>query len=198
MKHFGRLLAICGIVATTALAKKNYTIDIMWQKATDKPYIQGDIRVGTPETLLDTMFLMNFAEIVVVSKECKNCIIPLYDPTKSTTEAELKDPWIQKVVIPYDEGGISIEANCRGIKDKVCLGDQTQNLCTEGGDKGFPFLIITDMAGKQAFDEDAMVGLSPIPGSQIQSFGEYLKASEMIDEHIIAITADNITFGDYD
>lgn len=72
------------------------------------------------------------------------------------------------------------------------------NLCTEGGDKGFPFLIATEMNGNQPFIEDAMVGLSPIPDSQIQSFGEYLKASELIDEHVIAISHDNITFGDYD
>jgi len=54
------------------------------------------------------------------------------------------------------------------------------------------------MNGNQPFIADAMVGLSPIPDSQVQSFGEYLKASEVIDEHVIAISHDNITFGDYD
>jgi hypothetical protein len=118
----------------------------MWQQATDKPYIQGDIRVGSPEVLLDTMFLMNFEEIVVVSKECKNCPLPVYDPTKSSTEAELPQPWNQQVDIVYTET-LKIGMACRGIKDKICLGDSNMNLCTEGGDKGFPFLIATQMNG---------------------------------------------------
>jgi len=89
-------LVVCGLATLDmAQSKKNYTIDIMWQQATDKPYIQGDMRVGTPEELLDTMFLMNFEEIVIVSKECKNCALPVYDPSKSSTKAELPQPWTQ-------------------------------------------------------------------------------------------------------
>lgn len=80
------------------------------------------MRVGSPENLLDTMFLLNFEEIVVVSKECKNCPIPVYDPSKSSTEAELPQPWNQQVDIVYTEN-LKIGMACRGIKDKICLGD---------------------------------------------------------------------------
>jgi Eukaryotic aspartyl protease len=55
------------------------------------------------------------------------------------------------------------------------------------------------MTGNVPINEiaDAIVGLSPIPDSNILSFTEYIKSHEMIEENMVAIGPDKITFGAY-
>jgi hypothetical protein len=88
---------------------------------TDKPYMMGNMQVGTPEVTLDAMFLMNFENVVAVSKECTNCPPPIfYDPSISKTKKELNETWNDEIIIPYTNSK-NIDLVGRGISDKVCL-----------------------------------------------------------------------------
>ncbi len=54
-------------LAIAAMADSNFTVNIHWETDLDKPYMSGDISLGTPRLNLSAMFLMNFEETVVMS-----------------------------------------------------------------------------------------------------------------------------------
>lgn len=94
-------IALLSIVVLAAAADKNFTVNIDWNEFTDQPYMEGFISVGTPRVNLTAMFLMNFEETLVMSKECTNCILEKYNISNSTSGRELNQTWTKQVTIPY-------------------------------------------------------------------------------------------------
>jgi hypothetical protein len=78
-------IALVSIAFLAAAADKNFTVNIDWNEFTDQPYMEGFISVGTPRLNLTAMFLMNFEETLVMSKECTNCIAEKYNISNSTS-----------------------------------------------------------------------------------------------------------------
>jgi len=153
----------------------------------DTPYIEGPLYVGAATIPIQAMYLFNFEETAVVSAECLNCPMPKYDPGYSVKKKELNATWLEilEVYIVSLTQDQVIKAQCRGIRDKICIDYE---FCSEAGDNDFDFLIVTKYLGNTqvgVFLEDGMVGLSPNPKTKVESFPEYLVRAKLIPKHTL-------------
>ena len=140
---------------------------------------------------------LNFDLTLVTSVNCKkNCTTAIYNASASKTSN--KGNYSLTNVSTVDNGN-SRYTVYKGstIKDQVCLSN---GACLPQ----FEFFQIGD--GPDKVTNEGILGLMPSPvGSGRLSFGEYLKANNLIDQHIVTMYVgpkfglqNYLTFGGYE